>query len=125
MPMINRLNAVRRVLRHRSITMLLAWLSGSALGTPAFAATLDDALDGPGLNWTTDGNAPWFAQNTNNRNQVVGSQALNFTSGTHNWETVSATYTVPAAYYRVAFRFTFQKTAGTAWFDNAFLILVP
>jgi M6 family metalloprotease-like protein len=61
----------------------------------------------------------------NNLNVVVGSQALNFSIGTHDWETLSTTYTVPAAYYRVAFRFTYQNTAGTAWFDNAFLILVP
>jgi hypothetical protein len=59
------------------------------------------------------------------RNRVVGSQALNFSFGTHDWETLSTTYIVPAAYYRVAFRFTFQNTAGTAWFDNAFLVIVP
>jgi hypothetical protein len=33
--------------------------------------------------------------------------------------------TAPVSYYRVGFRFFFQKTGGTAWFDDAFLYKLP
>ena len=58
-------------------------------------------------------------------NRVVGSQSLYFSIGTHDFETLAAYYTVPAAYYRILFRFTLQKSSGTAWFDNAILTRAP
>jgi hypothetical protein len=58
-------------------------------------------------------------------NQIIGSQSLYFTNGTHDFETLAAYYTVPAAYYRILFRFTLQKSGGKAWFDNAILVRAP
>ena len=58
-------------------------------------------------------------------NQVIGSQTLTFTDGTHGFESLTAYYTVPNTYYRILFRFTFQKTMGTAWFDSAILMRAP
>lgn len=57
--------------------------------------------------------------------QIVGSQALTFTDGTHDFETLTSYYTVPATYFQIVFRVTYQKTSGTAWFDNAFLMRAP
>lgn len=61
----------------------------------------------------------------NKLNRVIGTQTLNFNTGTHDFELASGTATAPADYYRVSFKFTFQKTSGEAWFDNAFLYRVP
>jgi CSLREA domain-containing protein len=56
---------------------------------------------------------------------TVGSITLTFSSGTHNFQTRSLYYTAPAAYTHITFQFTYQKTSGTAWFDDAALILLP
>jgi hypothetical protein len=58
-------------------------------------------------------------------NVVVGSETLHFTTGTHEFETVTGTIRARAQYTWVVFRFTLQKTGGTAWFDNAQLIVIP
>ena len=50
---------------------------------------------------------------------------LSFTNGTHYFQTLSYYYTAPSAYTRIAFNFTYQKTSGIAWFDNAAVILLP
>jgi CSLREA domain-containing protein len=56
---------------------------------------------------------------------VVGSKTFLFTNGTHAYQAIGQIYTVPAAYTRIHFNFTYQKTGGTAWFDDALLILLP
>jgi hypothetical protein len=61
----------------------------------------------------------------NRLNRVMATQTLNFTNGTHNFETVNGSLTVPAAYDRIVFRITLQKGSGVAWFDDAFLYLLP
>gem|GEM_PF-1897279 len=60
-----------------------------------------------------------------NRLVTVGSKTLTFTNGTHNFQTRSAYYTAPVAYTHITFQFTYQKTSGVAWFDDAALILLP
>lgn len=55
----------------------------------------------------------------------VGSVTLLFGSGTHAYQTVSTTYAAPAGYDRIVFNFSFQKSTGTAWFDDAMLIRLP
>lgn len=55
-------------------------------------------------------------------NQVVGKKVINFTTGTHEFETVSGIITARAQYSWVVFRFTYQNPSGTAWFDSAALI---
>ncbi|MEW5941623.1 MAG: hypothetical protein AB1750_18305, partial [Chloroflexota bacterium] len=61
----------------------------------------------------------------NRFNRVMLTQTLNFTNGTHDWETVFGNFTAPAAFSKMRFRFYFQKSAGVAWFDDAFLIQQP
>jgi CSLREA domain-containing protein len=56
---------------------------------------------------------------------VVGSRTFLFSSGTHGFQTVGVNYTVPAAYTRIMFNFTYQKTGGVVWFDDGLLILLP
>ncbi|MFZ5855463.1 MAG: choice-of-anchor D domain-containing protein [Chloroflexota bacterium] len=56
---------------------------------------------------------------------LIGSKTLNFTNGTHYFQTLSYYYTAPSAYTRITFNFTYQKTSGIAWFDNAAVILLP
>ena len=58
-------------------------------------------------------------------NQVVGSKSINFTSGTHDWQTVAGTIRATTQYAWVVFRFTLKKAGGTAWFDNAILVKIP
>jgi hypothetical protein len=61
----------------------------------------------------------------NRFNRVMLTQTLNFTNGTHDFETVSGNFTVPAAYTKIVFRFYLQKGSGVAWFDDAFLLRIP
>ncbi len=56
---------------------------------------------------------------------LIETKTYNFSSGTHAFQTIGVNYVVPAAYNRILFNFTFQKTSGYAWFDDAMLILLP
>lgn len=58
-------------------------------------------------------------------NRIVGSKVINFNIGTHGFQTVTGSITAKAQYSWVVFRFTLQKSGGTAWFDNAQLIYLP
>lgn len=58
-------------------------------------------------------------------NRVVGTKSVDFTVGTHNFESATGTIRANAQYTWVVFRFSFQKTSGIAWFDNAQLIPLP
>jgi hypothetical protein len=58
-------------------------------------------------------------------NQVVGIKTINFTDGTHEFETATGIITARAQYSWIVFRFVLQKNSGTAWFDNAQLIDIP
>ncbi len=58
-------------------------------------------------------------------NQIVGTRTLRFTNGTHDFETLMGTIEATEEYSWIIFRFTLQKTSGTAWFDNAELIKLP
>lgn len=58
-------------------------------------------------------------------NVVVGTEVVNFNIGTHDFETATGTIRANAQYTWVVFRFSFQKTSGIAWFDNAQLIVLP
>jgi hypothetical protein len=51
----------------------------------------------------------------------VATYVVNLTPGTHDFELGSAYVNAPTNYTRIDFRFSFQKTEGTAWFDDAFL----
>jgi CSLREA domain-containing protein len=56
---------------------------------------------------------------------LIGTKTFLFSSGTHAYQTKSMIYTAPAAYNKILFNFTYQKTGGIAWFDDAMLILLP
>jgi hypothetical protein len=58
-------------------------------------------------------------------NQIVGIKTVNFTDGTHEFETATGIITARAQYSWIVFRFVLQKNSGTAWFDNAQLIDIP
>jgi len=61
----------------------------------------------------------------NNLNRLVGTSSLNFSPGTHGWETVSGFATATGNYNRIIFRFYYQNSSGRAWFDDAFLMTAP
>ncbi|MEW5938178.1 MAG: ExeM/NucH family extracellular endonuclease [Chloroflexota bacterium] len=61
----------------------------------------------------------------NRLNRVMLTQTVNFNNGTHDFEAASNTFTAPAAFNKIRFRFYFQKSAGVAWFDDAFLYRLP
>lgn len=56
---------------------------------------------------------------------LIGSTTLRFSSGTHNYQTLSTVYVAPAPYNRIIYNIIYQKTGGTVWFDDAMLILLP
>jgi hypothetical protein len=58
-------------------------------------------------------------------NRVLATVPVSFNLGTHGFELAQGSATAPVSYYRVGFRFFFQKTGGTAWFDDAFLYKLP
>lgn len=61
----------------------------------------------------------------NQVNQLIATFPLNFSVGTHDWEHLEMTVTVPVNYSRMVFRIALKETSGTAWFDNAAIISIP
>ncbi|MBV6394986.1 MAG: hypothetical protein HFACDABA_00557 [Anaerolineales bacterium] len=58
-------------------------------------------------------------------NQPIAFYHLDFSPGTHDWETLENIVVIPAAFGRFAFRIQLQQPSGTAWFDNAAVIPIP
>jgi uncharacterized repeat protein (TIGR02543 family) len=58
-------------------------------------------------------------------NKIAGTTVLKLPTGSHNWMIYSSTATAPADYTHMLFRFIYQKSGGTAWFDDAFLSKLP
>jgi len=55
----------------------------------------------------------------------VYAQPLSFADGTHDFEMQGKVITIPVAFNYFVYRIAFQKTSGTAWFDNAMVIRLP
>lgn len=58
-------------------------------------------------------------------NKVVGARVINFTPGTHEFQTATGIITARTQYSWVVFRFVYKNPSGTAWFDSAQLIYLP
>ncbi|MFZ5855943.1 MAG: HYR domain-containing protein [Chloroflexota bacterium] len=56
---------------------------------------------------------------------ALGTTELKLTPGSHDFLTFSGGATAPADYTHLTFRIVFQKRAGRAWFDDAFLMKLP
>jgi hypothetical protein len=61
----------------------------------------------------------------NRYNRVMYTNTLYFSDGAHDWQTLFGTFTAPATFNKMRYRIYFQKSAGYAWFDDAFLIQQP
>jgi hypothetical protein len=61
----------------------------------------------------------------NRFNRVMYTVFQTFTNGTHSWELKNAQFTAPGAFTSIRYRIYFQKSFGTAWFDDAFLYRLP
>lgn len=61
----------------------------------------------------------------NTYNQRVGYKEVIFKTGTHDWKTQAGTIKATQQFIWVVYRISFQKTGGTAWFDNAILVKIP
>jgi hypothetical protein len=86
------------------------WVKGSAISTTnsCMAQVLfykNNPLTGPG---TPD--------------ILVGTQTVPCPTGTFAYMLKTVSFTVPAAYYKIVVQFTYSKTTGTVWFDNASLL---
>ncbi len=57
--------------------------------------------------------------------QVLDSAWVDFRDGTHDFERVTGHIRARMYYGWIVFRIVFQKSSGTAWFDNAELIPLP
>ena len=75
------------------ITAVATVLGGALLSAnSARAATLEEALDAPGLVWTTGGDAPWFGQTTNTHDNVDAAQSgALMNSGQASWLEITVT----------------------------------
>lgn len=60
----------------------------------------------------------------NNNNDLLYTQVLKFNPGTHNFEMANTSFKSPVNYSKIVYQIAFQESAGTAWFDDAFLYLV-
>jgi hypothetical protein len=54
-----------------------------------------------------------------NKTHLVGSDTQTFTTGTHDFQTLSDGFTAPSTYTKIIFKITFKATSGTVWFDTA------
>ncbi|MEI8044162.1 MAG: hypothetical protein WCL11_22315, partial [Verrucomicrobiota bacterium] len=83
------------------ITAVATVLGGALLSAnSARAATLEEALDAPGLVWTTGGDAPWFGQTTNTHDNVDAAQSgALMNSGQASWLEITVTGRVAVAYW--------------------------
>jgi hypothetical protein len=61
----------------------------------------------------------------NSWNTVLGTSVLKLTPGTHGFRLARGSASAPANYSHIVFRIVFQKLAGQAWFDDAFLMRIP
>jgi len=61
----------------------------------------------------------------NNNNNLLYSQVLSFDTGTHNFEMANTSFNSPVNYSKIVYQITLQESIGTAWFDDAFLYLIP
>lgn len=67
-------------LRAACVWLAALVLAGIGAVAPAQADTLGEALDAPGLTWTTGGNAPWFFQTAITHDGVDAAQCGHLTS---------------------------------------------
>jgi hypothetical protein len=62
----------------------------------------------------------------NRYGRPVFTQSMPFSIGTHGWQNRNSIVTVPAAFRTIRYRiYYYKETAGTAWFDNAYLLQLP
>ena len=61
----------------------------------------------------------------NSQNRIVGRDTINFNTGTNPFTIYLDTFTAPANFSYIIYRFTYQKSGGAAWFDDAFLMVAP
>src|SRR5258706_245213 len=61
----------------------------------------------------------------NNNNNLLYSKLLSFNTGTHGFQMANTSFTLPVNYSKIVYQITLQESAGTAWFDDAFLYLIP
>ena len=61
----------------------------------------------------------------NSQNRIVGRDTIYFNTGTNPFTIYLDTFTAPANFSYIVYRFTYQKSGGAAWFDDAFLMVAP
>jgi len=61
----------------------------------------------------------------NNNNDLLYSKMLSFNTGTHDFQMANTSFTLPVNYSKITYQITLQESTGTAWFDDAFLYLIP
>ncbi len=61
----------------------------------------------------------------NNNNNLLYSKTLSFNTGSHDFQMANTSFILPVNYSKIVYQITLQESTGTAWFDDAFLYLVP
>jgi hypothetical protein len=82
-------------------------------------------LSGRTENIPSDGTYKVEVMFYNNNNNLLYSQMLRFNTGTHNFEMANTSFNSPVNYSKIVYQITLQESTGTAWFDDAFLYLIP
>lgn len=61
----------------------------------------------------------------NAMNRVVYKKTISLGSGTHDFQLTSGSLTTPKAYTKIVFTVILNKTSGSVWVDDAYLIRTP
>jgi HYR domain-containing protein len=61
----------------------------------------------------------------NNNNSLLYSKTLSFNTGSHDFQMANTSFILPVNYSKIVYQITLQESTGTAWFDDAFLYLIP
>jgi len=61
----------------------------------------------------------------NNNNNLLYSKLLSFNTGSHDFQMANTSFILPVNYSKIVYQITLQESTGTAWFDDAFLYVIP
>jgi hypothetical protein len=61
----------------------------------------------------------------NNNNNLLYSKTLSFNTGSHDFQMANTSFILPVNYSKIVYQITLQESTGTAWFDDAFLYVIP
>ena len=105
----------------RSTSIVTQTISFNGVGGESFLFGLSSAASGVPAGGQYKVETALF----NRFNRVAYTTYLNFIDGSHGWQGVIGQFNAPSAFTKIRYRIYFQKSVGTAWFDDAFIYNMP